>query len=121
MNLLSFGRLALAALLSTAFLPTLTAKPKPKRPVVHYIMEGQIDGLEANHHATIRITGKEPHTASTKNDGTFTIRSVEPGSYTVRPQRTGYRFSPTFRTVAVRDHNVGGISFTAHRLPPKKR
>lgn len=119
--MLNFSRLALAALLLLALPPALNAKPKPKPPVVRYVIEGEISGLEGNHHAAIRVTGTEQRSASTRNDGTFTVRSVRPGSYTVRPQRTGYRFSPTFHTVAVHNHDVGGITFTAHRLPPRKR
>lgn len=121
MTLRNLSLLALAVFFFLALSPASAAKPKAKPPVVRYEIHGQIDGLENNHRATVRMTGRETRSATTRTDGTFTFKSVKPGSYTLRPQRAGRRFSPTFRTVAVRNHDVTGVSFTAHRLPPKKR
>jgi len=39
----------------------------------------------------------------------------------VRPSHTYYSFSPSFRTVAVTDHDITGLAFNATMHPSKKK
>jgi len=50
--------------------------------------------------------------ATTQNDGTYTITGLSAGAYTVTPTKTGYTFSPTTRSVSV-NANLSGVNFTA--------
>lgn len=109
----------------TAGLFTLLAAPPRndrKGPPPRFEMLGHIDGFVKGRPAVIRLTGKTERSASVRSDGTFLLRGLPPGSYTVRPESRHYRFSPTFRTVALIDHDVAGVGFTAHpHEPPKPR
>jgi hypothetical protein len=111
-HLLTFACLAL----------TLFAAPPPQKAPPRYTVSGRIAGLETAHHARIVLSAanKPNRSATTLADGTYIIRNVPPGSYSVRPAHALYRFSPTFHTAAVTSHDVINIDFTASRLPPKK-
>lgn len=99
------------------------SSPAAQRPLVrHYTVSGHISGL-GTHHALVRMTRPRVpgHTASTHEDGSFTLRTVAPGTYTIRPSHASFTFSPTFRTVAVTSHDVDGVHFTAHAKPRGRR
>ena len=61
------------------------------------------------------------HTATSRGDGDFTLRAVEPGTWVLRPTHPQFRFSPSFHTVAVTSHDVDGVNFTAHAIGPSRR
>jgi len=111
--------------LATLFLPLVSqgAPKKKSSPSPKYTVTGRITGLAPQHHARVTATGGNhpAHTATTHQDGVYTLRSMVAGSYTVRPSRTGYTFSPTFRTVAVTNSDRSGIDFVAHPQPVKKK
>lgn len=99
------------------------ASPPPqKRPVRHYTVSGDISGL-GTHRALVKMTRSHGpgHSASTHEDGSFILRTVAPGTYTIRPSHASFNFSPSFRTVAVTSHDVDGVHFTAHEKPRRKR
>jgi len=96
-------------------------KGKAKGPVQRFEIQGHIAGYQPGHVVVVKASGKGQHSASTHSDGTFVLRSVLPGSYSVRPQSQHYHFSPTFHSVAVTTHDVQGVNFTAHAVEPKKR
>jgi hypothetical protein len=50
--------------------------------------------------------------ALTGSDGSYRIADLDPGTYVVRPSRTGYQFTPMERTVLV-DVEEEGVDFTA--------
>lgn len=50
--------------------------------------------------------------ATTQDDGTYSIAGLTAGSYTITPAKTGYAFTPTSRNVTV-NANLTGINFTA--------
>jgi hypothetical protein len=51
--------------------------------------------------------------ATTDNNGDYTITNVAPGSYTLTPTLSGYTFSPATLSPAVSNVNVTGQNFTA--------
>jgi hypothetical protein len=79
--------------------------------------------LEAPHRATVVATG--PHrtrrSTATHPDGTYIFRNLTPGTYNVRPSPGLYRFTPTFHTAAVTNHDVYNVNFTAHERPRPHR
>jgi hypothetical protein len=54
-------------------------------------------------------------TATTKADGTYSLGPLAPGTYTVTPARTGYRFAPVNRVVELTTDR-SAISFTATKV-----
>ncbi len=60
------------------------------------------------------VRGGTLHHTFTLADGSYTIRNVVPGTYTVTPSMEGATFTPVSRSVPVTDQNVGGVNFTAN-------
>lgn len=54
------------------------------------------------------------NSATTQNDGTYTITGLTTGVYTVTPSKAGYSFSPVSRTVSV-SANVTNVKFTTSK------
>jgi hypothetical protein len=49
--------------------------------------------------------------------GQFSFAGMPNGTYTVRPSKAGYTFSPIERSVTVNGGNVTGVDFTAQAIP----
>jgi hypothetical protein len=96
-------------------LPSLGAPPPPVR---RHDVTGHIGGL-GPHRVTVHLTAalKPSRSAVTHEDGRFIFRDVLAGVYQVRPRHTRFRFSPTFRTLAITSHDISGVNFQAHELP----
>jgi hypothetical protein len=108
------GSLALAT-------PAAAQSQKKASPAPKYTISGSITGLGPSHRARVVATSSNhpQRGAYTRDDGGYTLQSVYAGSYTVRPTHAGYRFTPTFRTVAVTTADRVDINFVAHPLPVK--
>jgi hypothetical protein len=106
-----------------ALLPLSGANKAPAKAPPKYVVSGSISGMESNHRAKVTLTssGKPDRSVTMAADGTFTFRNVLPASYSVRPSHTYYSFSPTFRTVAVTDHDATVLPFNATMHPSKKK
>jgi hypothetical protein len=78
-----------------------------------FTISGTIAGLGPNHHATVRTSGKAVRTATTRDDGSYTLQNMERGSYTVRPSHLNYHFNPSFHTAAVTTQDLTSVDFTA--------
>jgi hypothetical protein len=63
-------------------------------PIPRYEVTGHIAGMGPNHRAVIRATGRATHSATAHPDGTYILRAMARGSYTIRPSHPGYRFAP---------------------------
>jgi hypothetical protein len=109
--------------LAAAFLPLTGANKVPAKAPPKYIVSGTITDMGPTHRARVVATssGKPDHSITMAADGTFTLKNVPPGSYTVRPSHALYNFSPTFRTVAVTDHDLTVLPFKAMLVPSKKK
>jgi hypothetical protein len=121
------NRRTLAVLIACFFVygPAALAAGQPpgkaKGPVRRFEIQGRIAGSQPGHVVVVKTTGKGQHTATTRSDGTFVLRGVLPGSYSVRPQSQRYHFTPAFRTVAVTTQDAQSVNFTAHAVEPKKK
>jgi len=103
--------------------PAFAAAPQ-KKPVERYTVSGTVTGLAPGARAVIKankVYPKEIHTTSTRADGSYTLRGLTPGNYTVRPSHARHHFQPNFHSVAVRGADKDGIDFKAIPNAPKKR
>ncbi len=110
--------------LALTFLVPAVALAATKGKTSHvekYSMRGNVSGLDHGHHVTIKLTGKLPRSVSTREDGSFEVRNLPPGTYTVRPVHSRYVFSPTFSTVAVTNHDKEVRGFKAMMKSSKRR
>jgi hypothetical protein len=84
-------------------------------------ISGHIAGLDSRR---VQVTAKSSHKPTrsvlTRPDGSYTIQSVLPGVYTVRPADPRFRFTPSFHTVNV-THDVHGVDFRAREIPRRRR
>jgi hypothetical protein len=109
--------------LAAAILPLTGADKAPTKAPPKYVLSGSITGMGPTHRAKVTLTsnGKPDRSTTMAADGTFTLKNVLPASYSVRPSHAFYSFSPTFRTVAVTDHDVTVLPFNATIHPSKKK
>lgn len=89
--------------------------------VEKYSLSGHVSGLDHGHRVSIKLTGKLPRSVSTREDGSFEVRNLPSGTYTVRPVHSKYVFSPTFSTVAITNHNMEVHDFKAMMKSSKRR
>jgi beta-glucanase (GH16 family) len=66
--------------------------------------------------ATVSLGGAATATATANDQGVYAFSGLGNGVYSVTPQKAGYTFSPTNRTVTVNNASVSGVNFTAQ--PP---
>ena len=98
-------------------------KKTPSAAQAKYTISGRVEGMPATRRATVvaKAHNKPSHSATTHADGTYILRNVPPGTYEIRASHALFRFSPTFHTAAVTNHDVEHINFTAHEKARKKR
>lgn len=91
------------------------------KPVEKFDLTGDVEGMEPPHRAHITATakGKARRSVTMSPGGAFLFRSLTPGRYTIRPSHARYTFSPSYRNITVRGHDVQNVHFRAH--PSSKR
>ncbi|MCS7316644.1 MAG: carboxypeptidase-like regulatory domain-containing protein [Bryobacterales bacterium] len=86
--------------------------------VTKFSVRGRVRGIEPRQYVWVRFQGRNAtRSVSTKPDGSFEIRDLLPGTYSVKPEMPGYAFTPASRTVNLKAGDVEGIEFQARRLP----
>ena len=114
-----------ACLLLTAALTLGATAPKSEKnaPPAKYDITGHIAGISADYRAKLTLSGNHKPTRSitAQADGSYAFRGVAPGSYTLRPSHAKFTFSPSFHTVAITNHDVPNVTFTAHMIGAKKK
>lgn len=91
-------------------------------PPAKFDITGHIAEISADYRANLKLSGsnKPTRTITTQADGSFAFRGIPPGSYTLRPSHAKFTFSPSFHTVAITNHDVPNVAFTAHMIAKKK-
>ncbi len=75
-------------------------------------VSGVITPTAAGSGATVALTGTATANTTADSSGNFTFAGLSNGSYTVKPSKTGFAFSPVSLPVSVNGANVSGINFT---------
>jgi hypothetical protein len=70
-------------------------------PVSTYTISGRLLDTNANPLARAIVSDGAGNTATTGTDGTYTLTGLVAGSYTLRPQKAGYRFTPASRNITL--------------------
>jgi hypothetical protein len=66
---------------------------------------------------TVTLSGATNATATTDSSGKYTFSGLPAGSYTLTPNKTGFTFSPSSRTVTASDPDVTEVNFTVNHPP----
>ena len=75
-------------------------------------MSGRVYGLRSGHHASVHVHGPANGTVITRSDGTWEMKNLPPGIYSVSVTRGGYSFSPVDRSIDLRNHDVHNVNFS---------
>lgn len=113
------------SLLLTAVMALGAAAPKGEKPnpPEKYDITGHIAVISADYRAKLTLSGrnKPTRTITAQADGSYAFRSIPPGSYTLRPTHPKFTFSPSFHTVALTNHDLQAVDFTAHQKGARNR
>jgi hypothetical protein len=82
-------------------------------PAYHSI-SGQVTGMVPGHGATVHALGARSYTAAVRADGSWEIPNVAPGDYRVNLTGANYTFTPSYRSVSVKNADTHNVAFTAH-------
>jgi protocatechuate 3,4-dioxygenase beta subunit len=64
-------------------------------------ISGRVTDNGGNPMAGVTLLDGLGHSATTDSNGNYTIGGLSPGGYAITPSKSGYAFSPSFRTVTV--------------------
>ncbi len=67
---------------------------------------------------TISLTGGATSSTTTDSNGFYGFSGLDNGNYTITPNKSGYTFTPTNRTVTISGGDVIGQNFTGTVIPP---
>lgn len=62
------------------------------------------------------LTGPVTTTAMTDTNGSYSFTNLPNGTYMIQPRRTGYRFTPSSRSVTINGSNITGEDFSAMKI-----
>ena len=84
-----------------------------------YAVSGKVtlpgeEGLSA---VQINLSGDASTTVSTDTNGNYTFTGIANGSYTITPDKEGYKFAPKNKKLTVSGSDVSGVNFIAHAQP----
>ncbi len=78
-----------------------------------YFISGSVtSGGSSLSGATMTLSGAGARTAMTDANGNYSFTGLTNGSYTITPNKTGYTFTPTNRSITITGANVTGQGFT---------
>lgn len=77
------------------------------RPAPGLSISGRVTGTNNSPISGVTISATGGYTATTDDNGNYTLSSLAPGTYTVTPSNSGYSFSPAQRTVNVTQDITG--------------
>lgn len=62
---------------------------------------------------TLLLTGVFEDNATTDADGNYIFETLDNGTYTIVPRKSGYAFSPDNQTISVIDEDITSVNFTS--------
>ena len=78
-----------------------------------FTVTGTVTPAASGSGATLTLSGTASATATANGSGVYSFGALSNGSYTVTPSKTGFTFSPSFRTFTISGANVTAVDFTA--------
>ncbi len=81
-----------------------------------YSISGTITG-DTQSGVLVTVTGAGSGSATSAQDGTYTVSGFADGNYTVTPIKSGYTFTPASQAVKIAGGNQTGINFAATQAP----
>ena len=83
-------------------------------PVISNLsISGTISPAAGGAGSTVSLTGTASATVTADSSGNFNFGSLQAGSYTVTPSKTGFLFTPANQAVTLTSSNVSNLTFTA--------
>jgi hypothetical protein len=82
-----------------------------------YTISGNINPTPAPVGATVTLSGPANATVTTDSSGNYSFANLPNGTYTIKPSKAGYTFTPASQTVPVSGTNVASINFTIQPIP----
>jgi hypothetical protein len=82
-----------------------------------YMISGGISPTPASVGATVTLSGPANATATTDGSGNYSFANLANGTYTIKPSKAGYTFTPASQNVPVSGANVPSINFTIQPIP----
>jgi len=83
-------------------------------PVISNLsISGTISPAASGAGSTVSLTGPASATVTADSSGNFNFSSLQAGSYTVTPSKTGFIFTPANQAVTLTSSNASNVNFTA--------
>lgn len=115
--------LVIFVLLFSNTLVVLAQQPTPATPTppasepaaASFTISGKVTDKDGQGLAGVTIADDQGHATLTGADGAYSLATLNPGTYLVRPQLEGQALIPYYRVVKLVDKEVSGVDF----YPPK--
>ena len=91
---------------------TATAQTTPT-----YTISGTITPASSGSGATVILDGAAGATTTANGSGMYSFSGLSNGTYTVSPNRSGFVFTPTQKSVTLNGSNVAGVNFAESSNP----
>ena len=82
-----------------------------------YTISGTITPASSGSGATVILDGAAGATTTANGSGMYSFSGLSNGTYTVSPNRSGFVFSPTQKSVTLNGSNVAGVNFAESSNP----
>lgn len=92
---------------------TITKTAALSITVPTFSVSGNISPSSMGSGAIVALTGPSSASATADASGNFTFANLVNGTYTIKPSKSGYTFSPVSTSIAVSGANVTGVTFSA--------
>lgn len=79
-----------------------------------YYIAGNITG-DIDEEVTVTLSGDASSSTKTNMAKGFFLGPAKPGEYSIKPSAPGYRFSPSSRSLTIKNRNISGINFNARK------
>ncbi len=93
----------------------ILANPSPGNPT--WSAAGTISPAAAGNGATLTLSGTASATVIADSSGNYSFSGLSDGSYSIKPSKAGYTFSPVSQSFIVNGANQSALDFTAQPEP----
>ncbi len=113
------GYLLVVNVIGFSFIPVLSWIDIPQTTIESYdfissgiySISGELSG-DNKEGVTLTLSGVRTATTTTADNGTYSFTELAPGSYTITPSKTDYRFDPVFADITIANSGITEVNFT---------